>query len=237
MLKIDKNKIQYLNANTGAPFAMLRGLGLDMDTQSLIQAANQFNPEPISHAAIEIMGKIEQFFGIGRGRKEANQIVPMQNEIHHRVLAPIAEAVNAEYASQLNRSQLNQMLDALLTTKQNWLDFLHNTQWTDGRAATQAENTLAFLFDDQERKARQLLPNAPYFAQPIEIPTIPVIPIGGTPGNIPIGGGNVSRPGSGTPRYTPSLPTGLFQTGANVLPWILGAALVMILPKIGKYQR
>jgi hypothetical protein len=258
LLVLDRNKIQYLGANTAAPFAMLRaytsakrgmdgypysadgdysalggyssvgddpqfqgyGLGLNI---SDIEAANQFNPEPISHAALTVIASIQQFFGIGQGRMEADKIVPIQNYIHYNVLAPIAEAVNATYKDALSRSQLNSMLEALLTTKENWLNFLHNTQWSDGRAAVQAEDTLAFLFDDQERKIRELLPNAPYFSNvepPVYTPYTPSTPIGGR----------------GGPVITSGISPAVRQT-ASYLPWILGIAAVMMLPKIGKYER
>ena len=235
LLVLDRNKIQYLGANTAAPFAMLRaytsarrgmdgygGLGLNMTD---IEQANQFNPEPISRAAIQVITSIQQFFGIGQGRMEADKIVPIQNYIHYNVLAPIAEAVNATYKDALSRTQLNSMLDALLTTKENWLNMLHNTQWSDGRAAVQAEDTLGFLFEDQERKIRQLLPNAPYFSNvetPVYTPYTPTTPIGTS--------------GRGGPVITSGVSPAVRQA-ANYLPWILAGAALFMLPKIGKYGR
>jgi len=260
VLVLDRNKVQYLGANTAAPFAMLRGYtsarrGLDgypyspdgdysqlgaypyspdgdysqlgrlgLNTAD-IEAANQFNPEPISRAAIDVITSIQRFFGIGQGRKEADKIVPIQNYIHYNVLAPIAEAVNASYKDALSRSQLNAMLEALLTTKENWLNFLHNTQWSDGRAAVQAEQTLAFLFDDQERKIRELLPNAPYFSNvepPVFTPYTPTTPIGGRTGPV------ISSTGT--------LPVIRQSSITQYLPWILAGAFVFMLPKIGKYK-
>lgn len=229
MLVFDRSKTQVLSANSAAPWAMLRGYndygGLGLNTQT-IQAANQFNPEPISRAAIDVITSIQDFFGIGRGRAEADEIVPIQNYIHYNVLAPIAEAVNADYAEALSKSQLQAMLDALLETRDNWLHFLRDTQWTDGRAAVQAENTLAFLFDDQERKIRALMPNAPYFSN-VEPPVYtPYTPGGGT-----TGGGTPStrvyRSGTGGSPY--------LQATQNYLPWILAGAFLFMLPKIGKY--
>lgn len=230
MLVFDKSKTQVLSANSAAPMAMLRGyrgLGLNLDS---LQEANQFNSEPISRAAIDVIASMQKFLGIGRGRMEADQIVPIQNYIHYNVLQPVAEAVNASYAEALSGSQLQDMLDALLTTKQNWLDFLHNTQWTDGRAATQAEQTLAFLFDDQERKLRVLIPNAPWFSD-VAPPTYTPYTGGAiTPGGGPTGGGrpstNVTRSGAGG--------SSLLRSTSEFLPWILAGAFLFMLPKIGK---
>lgn len=230
MLVFDRSKTQVLSANSAAPMAMLRGwdntpsdyTGLGFDMQSL-QEANQFNPEPISRAAIDVIASMQKFLGIGRGRMEADQITPIQNYIHYNVLKPIAEAVNASYAQALSGSQLQDMLDALLTTKQNWLDFLHNTQWTDGRAATQAENDLAFLFDDQERKLRALMVSAPWFSN-VEPPVYtPYTPGGGT-----TAGGRpstqITRSGAGS----------ILRATGDYLPLILGAAFLFMLPRIGK---
>lgn len=229
MIVLDRNKMQYLGANTAAPFAMLRayrsaqpgldgpGLGLNMD---FINEANQFNPEPISRSALQAIQSIQAFFHIGAGRMEADRIVPIQNQIHYEVLKPIAEAVNAPYKDALSRSQLVAMLDALLTTKENWLAFLHNTDWTDGRAAVQAENDLAFLFDDQERKIRQLLVNAPYFSNVEPPPYTPYVP-----GSTVLGpGGYQTVGGTGS----------VLRSTSNLLPWILAGAFLFMLPRIGK---
>lgn len=241
MLLQDRSKTQYLAVNTGAPFAQMRaynsaragmdgyGLrGLGLDVSNLISEANQFNPEPISRSALQTIQSIEQFFRIGVGRQEADRIVPIQNQIHYDVLKPIAEAVNAPYKDALSQSQLMEMLNALLTTKDYWLNFLHNTQWSDGRAAVQAEQTLAFLFDDQERKLRELLVNAPYFST---ITPPEVIPVGGGHTN---GTGRTSQTGGiYIPRTTgfPSL-TNL----SSLLPWGLLAVGLMYMSKAGKYR-
>jgi len=236
VLKTDVQKSlppQLLARNTGAPFAMLRayrsakpGLsGLGLNTESLIMQANQFNPEPISRTAIQVIDSIARFLGIGKGRQEADQIVPYQNQIHYEVLAPIAEAVNADYREYLCQSQLQTMLDALDATENWWLSFLHDTEWSDGRAAVQAEQTLEFLFADQRRKLQELLIDAPW--------SCTVTP----PEVIPIGGGSTTggRTGGGSTQivragFGPS-------TLASALPWVLGGAFLLMLPKLGKYQR
>ena len=250
MLVFDRHKAnppQLLSRNQSAPFAGFRaynsarpspglaqqssaafldgyhGLsGLGLSTESLIMKANEFNPEPITRTAIQVIDSISRFFGIGSGRKEADEIVPYQNRIHYEVLAPIAEAVNADYAPYLCQPQLQAMLDALIATEEWWLQFLHNTQWSDGRAAVQAEETLEFLFYDQERKLRELLTNAPWLCT-VEAPDV-----------IPVGGG-ATTPGS--PRYTGNGgSTAIVResgfTFTSALPWVLGG--VFLLPKLFK---
>jgi len=87
---------------------------------------------------------IEDFLGIGQGRQEADLIVPTQNLVTAQVLAPISEAV--QYLEDMNCSQLNEYLDVLNKSETEWLTFLHDPRWTDGRAASQAEATLAPYF-------------------------------------------------------------------------------------------
>lgn len=214
----------------GPPISGLSGLGLvpingsaDGSTDFVAMAA-QFDPEPISKAALQTIATIENFFGVGAGRREANQIVPVQNQVHYNVLKPIAEAVNAPYKAQLTQGQLGTMLDALLNVKQRWLDFLHNTQWSDGRAAVQAENDLAFLFDDQERKLRELLVNAPYFGGPGDIPLVGPVTIPGQPGR---GTAPISITGIGS---------SFGQTLSTYAPYLLFGVALFALPKIGKYR-
>lgn len=222
------NPTQWLSRNQAAPYAGFRayksarpGLaGLGLNTENLITQANQFNPEPITRTAIQVIDGITRFLGIGSGRKEADEIVPYQNRIHYEVLAPIAEAVNADYAPYLCQSQLQAMLDALTATEDWWLQFLHNTQWSDGRAAEQAEQTLEFLFYDQERKLRELLPNAPWFCT-VEQPEVTPV-TGSEPG-----GQFRPWPGQGG---NPAIQR---ETGFNfssALPWVLGG--VFLLPKL-----
>jgi hypothetical protein len=193
------------------------------DVESLIQKANEFNPEPISHAAINFMDTVTRFFGIGTGRMEADRIVPIQNQVVDSVIAPIAEAVNADYRTFLSVSQLQAMYDALLNARDAWLSFLHNTEWSDGRAAQQAEATLQPYWDDQERKILALMENAPatnYQGGPGEtVPVIAGVPLLGLPPvRLPTGGGSFGT---------------LLQQYA---PYLLLGAVVFALPKIGKWQ-
>src|SRR5262245_29169884 len=127
MIAFDRSKAlppRILSRNTAAPFAMLRGMkcglrgGLGLGLT--LTEASQFDPEPISRSAMQATDQILAFFRVGAGRMEADRIVPIQNQIHHEVLAPIAEAVNAPFKDQLCQSQLQQMLDALLTTEDYW---------------------------------------------------------------------------------------------------------------------
>jgi hypothetical protein len=88
------------------------------------------------------VSKIESFFNIGAGRREADQIVPYQNDVHYNVLAPVASALEGD----LSYNQLQSLYKALTDAETAWLKFLRETQWSDGRAATQAESTLAPIF-------------------------------------------------------------------------------------------
>lgn len=227
----------YLSVNTAAPFAQLRGMGCGScnrglgalgDMNSLIEQANQFNPEPISHAALNFITKVQNFLGIGRGRMEADQIVPTQNQVVTSVIAPIAEAVNAEYRTFLSQEQLQQMLNALLNAKDAWLAFLHNTTWADGRAATQAEATLRPYWDDQQSKIIALMADAP--SQNYSPTT------GGPGGVVPIIAG-VPTLGLPPVRIT---TTGGASSFTSLLtqyaPMLLLGAAVFALPKIGKWQ-
>jgi hypothetical protein len=103
-----------------------------------------FDPISAGVTAGALVGKIEQFLGIGAGRREADQIVPFQNEVFETVLRPIIEAKDSGQA--LSYAQLKAMVDALDTTERAWLRFLHETDWSDGRAAVQAEDTLDDMF-------------------------------------------------------------------------------------------
>jgi hypothetical protein len=236
--RIKANPPQLLSRNQAAPYAGFRayksarpglaqyhqmahycGLsGLGLNTETLYQA-NQFNFEPISRAALTVIQSIEGFFKLGAGRKEADQIVPMQNQIHYDVLAPIAEAVNAPFRFDLCQSQLQQMLDALIATEEAWLQFLHNTTWSDGRAAEQAEATLEFLFYDQEQKLRDLLVDAPWEC-PLDVQEI--TPVTGTTGGARYG------TGGSTTVVRETAGSGITSIGPLAL---LGGAL-FLLPKL-----
>lgn len=118
----------------------LAGLGfVDPATSSLIltQANNLLD------SAIQ---QIANFLGIGQGRREADLIVPTQNNIVATVLTPISAAVQPASIADATCTQLSAMLNTLNQSEQKWLAFLHDPQWTDGRASAQAEATLAPYF-------------------------------------------------------------------------------------------
>lgn len=202
----------------GIPAVWRRGVGLrGLDGQALDTAA-ALDPEQYSKAALMVMSQIEDFLNLGQGRREADQIVPIQNQIHHQVLAPVAEAVNASYRHEINQSQLAKMLSTLLNVEEAWLMFLHDTEWTDGRAAVQAEATLDFLFADQARKIRELQQTAPSGGN-VDIPDIGIVHIPGAP--------DVGGPGDDGGGYG-----SYAATGQSYLPIVLAAAAFFVLPKV-----
>jgi hypothetical protein len=99
----------------------------------------------VAEAGAGIISKISNFLGIGKGRMEADQITPYQDEISNDVLAPISAALNS--GTDRSASEWQTMYNTVVSTEQSWLRFLHDTEWFDGRAAVQAEATLAPYFD------------------------------------------------------------------------------------------
>ncbi len=191
----------------------LSGLGLALDTVAAV------DPEPYSKAALTFIATIENFLHIGAGRQEADQIVPKQNQLVEQVIAPISDAVSGAYATRWTPSQLRSMSNSLQQAEYAWLKFLHETNWSDGRAATQAEATLAPYFDGLEAKIQFLLQTAPTSAVGDALdwlsPTGPVPP-------------TLTLPGYPT---APIPPGGVTQAGMGLLPIVgiavLGFVLVM----------
>jgi hypothetical protein len=182
-----------------------------------------FDPEPISSAALNIIDAITGFFGLGAGRKEADAIVPIQNQVVNDVIAPIAAAVNDPDAHSLSYQSLQKMWDAITATEAKWLAFLHNTDWKDGRAAGQAETTLQPYFTDQKNKIQALMQTASTsIVQAITgAPDIPglIIP--------PIPGSGQSAPGPVYgPTRPPSTPSVLTAGFSTFVPVLLGVGLL-----------
>jgi hypothetical protein len=182
-----------------------------------------FDPEPISSAALNIIDAITGFFGLGAGRKEADKIVPIQNQVVSGVIAPIAAAVNDPNANTLSYQSLQKMWDAITATEAKWLAFLHNTDWSDGRAAGQAETTLQPYFTDQKNKIQALMQTAStsiiqYVTGTPDVPGL-VIP--------PIPGSGSSAPG---PVYGPTKPpvssSPLAAGFSTFVPVLLGVGLL-----------
>ena len=119
------------------------------DTMALVAAAD---PEPISKiaftvgsTAIKFINTVESWFGIGAGRREADEITPTQNQLQTAIISPI-------YAQMANGTAMSCGTIATLYLSafkawQQWMHFLHDTSWSDGRAAVQAEATLAPYFN------------------------------------------------------------------------------------------
>lgn len=136
------------------PFNGLNGMG------DVVGTVAQFDPEPISRSALTLITAIESAFGIGSGRKEADIIVPIQNQVFDTILKPIIDAVNLQ-GPTMTYETLQSLWNSLETAKAKWLAFLHQP-WPDGRAAQQAEATLAPYWNDAETKIQALLQTAPH---------------------------------------------------------------------------
>src|ERR1700704_717481 len=126
MLKLDRQKMTYLlPKNTGAPFAQMRGCGCDESMSRALASLGriQFNdPMTAQFVAQEGRNILKKLTGmIGAGRKEADAIVPMQNEIHHNILAPVSAAL--EHEDQLTYDELYMLWNNLTNAEKGWLDF------------------------------------------------------------------------------------------------------------------
>jgi hypothetical protein len=122
------------------------GSGVDPATLIAIQQA-------FVHAK-DLWDDLKAIFGIGAGAKEADAIVPLQNEVHATFLAPLSAYLDAQGTKTCAEIQTWQTQFALV--QKRWIDFLHGTQWTDGRAAQQAEATLAPYFSEFGAELAQL---------------------------------------------------------------------------------
>lgn len=210
----DKRAGQWMSPNTGAPFSMLRGMGCN-DCSSGLGFVDPATATMLAQAAPQILDKIAAFFSLGTGRREANMITPMQNDIHYNVLAPISAAL--DNPETLTLQDLEMMLNTLETTEQAWLSFLQTTQWSDGRAAIQAEATLKPYFTEFKNEIRTYIGQ---MTGTVYTGTVPSIP------------GGTGYP----PRYT---TTGSGGSGTNFLnsvssymPMILAGAAIVMLPRL-----
>lgn len=79
---------------------------------------------------------IQAALGIGAGRREADVIVPMQNQITNTVLVPAVDM--GTHSEQHTCTELLQMQGAITNAAAQFNHFLDNTVWQDGRAADQA---------------------------------------------------------------------------------------------------
>lgn len=122
----------------GYPYRIgLAGYGLgQIDPATLVAAISQ---------AQTAWNTIKAALGIDAGSSEANIIVPVQNAVVNSVIAPVSA-----YLTTVNNGthvptcqELQSWLAEVTQAHNNWENYLHNTQWKDGRAAQQAEATLA----------------------------------------------------------------------------------------------
>ncbi len=107
--------------------------------------------------AQDLWDDIKAIFGIGAGAREADAIVPLQEQITAQILAPISDFLTGVKNGTIHPSctDYQTWLSQLTSTQTKWLDFLHKTQWQDGRAAQQAEATLAPYFTAMKSELQQ----------------------------------------------------------------------------------
>jgi hypothetical protein len=145
-------------------------------------------------------------------------IVPYQNEILNTVLAPISSVLDS--GRDLGYNELQGMYQALVNTETAWLHFLHDTEWSDGRAAIQAEATLAPYFQEFKTEISGLLSGKTggIFGGPTILDWFPSY--------VPGGG----------PAYEPGLPGGtVTEAGSSwLMPVLVGGVAIMLLSKKSK---
>lgn len=120
----------------GYPYRIgLAGLG-QIDPSLLVSAINE---------ATSAWNSIESALGIDAGSHEANIIVPVQNAVVSSVIAPVSAFLTT--VNQGTHTPTCQELQTWMTevtqAHTKWENYLHGTTWKDGRAAQQAEATLA----------------------------------------------------------------------------------------------
>jgi hypothetical protein len=108
----------------------------------------QIDPATLTAAiseAVSAWNSIKSALGIDAGSSEANIIVPVQNAVVNSVIAPVsAFLTSVNNGTHVPTCQeLQSWLSEVTVSHTNWENYLHHTQWKDGRAAQQAEATLA----------------------------------------------------------------------------------------------
>jgi len=98
-----------------------------------------------------------QLFGVGAGRREADVIVPVQEQVTQQILVPVGDFLERVRTNQVvpTCDECKTWLSQLVAVETQWLNYLHNTQWQDGRAAQQAKATLAPIFKSQKDELQQ----------------------------------------------------------------------------------
>jgi hypothetical protein len=108
----------------------------------------QIDPASLTLAittAVNAWNTIKSALGIDAGSSEANIIVPVQNAVVNSVITPVsAFLTSVNNGTHIPTCQeLQSWLTEVTQAHTNWENYLHNTQWKDGRAAQQADATLA----------------------------------------------------------------------------------------------
>lgn len=107
--------------------------------------------------AKDLWEDLEKIFGIGAGRREADVVVPIQEQITAQILAPVGDYLERVRTGQVvaTCAECTTWQKQLLEAEAKWLAFLHTTEWMDGRAAQQGEATLKPIFDSQKAELAQ----------------------------------------------------------------------------------
>ena len=109
--------------------------------------------------ARDLWHDLENLLGIGAGRREADIVVPVQNDVHRILLAPVSDFLTQYKTGQIHATcaELQSWKAKVEQGEQQWLAFLHTTEWQDGRAAQQGEATLAPYFTNAKRDLTQFI--------------------------------------------------------------------------------
>jgi hypothetical protein len=97
-------------------------------------------------AALEAGAMLLHLFSIGQGRNEADAIVPVQNGITER-LGTIDKAIGHDAMGTTSIPLLQAVLSELVNTAHQFLAFLRDPRFVDGRASGQAANTMLPIID------------------------------------------------------------------------------------------
>lgn len=102
--------------------------------------------------AKDLWEDLQQLFGIGAGRREADVVVPVQEQVTQQILAPVGDYLERVRTNQIvsTCAECTNWRTQLVAVETQWLNYLHDTEWMDGRAAQQAEATLAPIFKSQK---------------------------------------------------------------------------------------
>lgn len=119
-----------------------------------------FDPEPISRSALQIVDQIQSWFG-GGAHLIADKITPTQQRITDEVIAPIVAVIFGPDATRLSTSQIDSLQGTLNRTHDMWEQLLHAQGIAGTIAAQHAESDMARYFTDQTARLNALRANAP----------------------------------------------------------------------------